>query len=409
MRRKHIILAALPILALLLMSCGEDRWLAYHDQTYQNLWVDSILRANYLWAEDIPSENSLTSSYFFEPDAFLKKVMSKSDSYSRIDSVKNLTKASQGLGYWLSQATDSISGEVRYLALINLVEPGSPAQEAGLRRGEWILEANGEPLDKEASALEEGTEMELLTGELSKDGGSLIVTGLKSVSEATVFPKAQILALESGLGKQGDIVYLCPRALTADAIKELENMDTSGLAKARRLVLDLRYSQDGDLEGLQGMASMILARSHGGEVLSIVDRHGQKGAVQEEVPVLLPEQLGSSPALDIQNLVVVTSSDTQGEAEMLINCLRPYISLTHIGENTKGVVYSRSSFLSPDGCLLLRPVTARVYNSYHEASYQGTGLIPDREIQETDYPQMVLPLGNAQEILLSMAIAMLDE
>lgn len=51
-----------------LFSCGVDRWPEYYKWTGRDLWIDSVMREEYLWFEDIPNTKDL--NYFLEPDAF---------------------------------------------------------------------------------------------------------------------------------------------------------------------------------------------------------------------------------------------------------------------------------------------------------------------------------------------------
>ena len=74
MKRRNLLL--IPLLGILtlttLFSCGQDRWPEYYPLTGRDLWIDSVMRQDYLWYEDIPSPKEL--NYFQEPAAFLKSL-----------------------------------------------------------------------------------------------------------------------------------------------------------------------------------------------------------------------------------------------------------------------------------------------------------------------------------------------
>ena len=113
MKKRNIQLLLLGILAMMgLFSCGVDRWPAYYPLTGRDLWIDSIMREEYLWFEDIPDSKEL--NYFLSPGAFLDKIKSPLDKgYSRVDTLYVVPPPSFGFDYNLYR----ISGnDTAYLA-----------------------------------------------------------------------------------------------------------------------------------------------------------------------------------------------------------------------------------------------------------------------------------------------------
>lgn len=72
MRRRNIqLFLLLGVLALTnLFSCGVDRWPEYYKWTGRDLWIDSVMREEYLWFEDIP--DSKKRELFPCPGGFFK-------------------------------------------------------------------------------------------------------------------------------------------------------------------------------------------------------------------------------------------------------------------------------------------------------------------------------------------------
>mgnify|MGYP000054900693 FL=1 len=71
-RGKRLILPLLGTLILTsLFSCGVDRWPEYYPETGRDIWIDSVMRQEYLWYRDMPSPAA--PDYFQKPEAFLKK------------------------------------------------------------------------------------------------------------------------------------------------------------------------------------------------------------------------------------------------------------------------------------------------------------------------------------------------
>ncbi len=76
--------------------------------------------------------------------------------FSKIDSLLDEPIPSYGFDYTLYKVLDN---DTAYNALISYVVPGSPAEEAGLQRGHWIMMMNGDYITKKV-------ESELLQGEV---------------------------------------------------------------------------------------------------------------------------------------------------------------------------------------------------------------------------------------------------
>ena len=54
-RGKRLILPLLGTLILTsLFSCGVDRWPEYYPETGRDIWIDSVMRQEYLWYRDMP-------------------------------------------------------------------------------------------------------------------------------------------------------------------------------------------------------------------------------------------------------------------------------------------------------------------------------------------------------------------
>ena len=106
--------------------------------------MDSLMREVYLWYEDIPAANSL--NYFQAPDAFLKSILSKNDKgFSTVDSIMDTPLPSYGFDYTLYKVATS---DTTYTALVSYVAKNSPAEDAGLERGNWIMLVDGDSITK---------------------------------------------------------------------------------------------------------------------------------------------------------------------------------------------------------------------------------------------------------------------
>src|SRR5918998_3402840 len=116
--------------------------------TGQNTYVRDVMNDLYLWYEHIPRANPARYS---SPEAYLEAIRYRplDEHYSYITSRaanEALFSDSQYIGFGLSTTTDG--AEMRVLQVFG----ESPASEAGLARGDRIVEINGRPVSALISA-----------------------------------------------------------------------------------------------------------------------------------------------------------------------------------------------------------------------------------------------------------------
>ena len=123
--------------------------------------------------------------------------------------------------------------------------------------------------------------------------------------------------------------------------------------------------------------------------------------------LILDSQLLQGGAnLNLSKVYIITGGTTAGAAEMLINCLKPYMTVVLIGQTTKGENVATDTFITHKYPWAVRPVVCEVFNANGEADY-STGFKPDLSINETSYLQYYLPLGDFNEILFNTAMGII--
>ena len=366
--RKLLYFPLLGLLALTsLFSCGEDRWKEYYPLTGRDLWMDSLMREVYLWYEDIPAANSL--NYFQAPDAFLKSILSKNDKgFSTVDSIMDTPLPSYGFDYTLYKVATS---DTTYTALVSYVANNSPAEDAGLERGNWIMLVDGDSITKKTEerlidggartlrigkymiVKEEnngGTEGDTENGENEEDKevgiiqetGDVALPAVRPVTESAIYD-TNFIQLK---GTDYKIAYLAYNSFTAGTAEQSEKYNNELRAFSQEckqrginnLVLDFRYNSGGEMECVQLLAD-----------------------------ILVPADKLESPFAFLQY-------------------------------NDKQSAQNRDLIL--DSQLLQ---VCEVFNSNGEADYSA-GFKPDIAINETSYLQYYLPLGEPDEILLHTAL-----
>lgn len=391
------------LLAVAMLSCGKDRWPEYYPQVYKSMWVDSVLRASYLYRADLPDESTLTSSYFLEPQAFLKKVLPSYDTFSRVDSINGGKVLDQGLRFNWIPLEGGLSS-----ALIHMVEEGSVAQECGIIRGDWVLRIDGDSITaNEKGLLTDGGAHELL---LARSDSLGMLTPYRTVSlpAARTYKKSSLQAIDRLEVGSHDVAYICLTSLDAKGVAQIEDLGYRlNLDNCDYLVMDLRYANSGDLESMRLVSGMVCSRFRACAPLAVLHSLGARGVDTTTINYPSPEEMGLLPYMNLKGVYFLVSGETQAEAEILINCLRPHIPTTIIGLSTKGLAVTLGSFPRNDIGLELRPVTAHVANYMGEATYEGVGLEPELRVSEMEHLDLILPFGDKDEALLSEALKLI--
>lgn len=413
MKRKQILL--LPLCTLLalsgLFSCGVDRWPEYYPLTGRDLWIDSVMREDYLWYDEIPAFDDL--NYFQSPQEFLNQIKSDKDEFSTVDTLSTVPVPSYGFDYSLSQVPDN---DTAYYAQVTYVIPDSPASEAGLERGDWIMMVDNDYITKKnEDVLKEGGSKDIVIGQYTLQPateGEEAPTGVVTKDRDTVLPASRAVndvvvpvskILDGGVG------YIVYNSFQASADAEVgaftRQCAESGV---KDLVIDLRYNAGGDMESVRLWAAALVPSANLGSTLASLTFNQKQSARNGDIsidPNLLQAQGGSN--LNLSTVYFLTSGTTAGASEMLINCLKPYMNVVMVGETTKGEYLATAGYLNESLRVVLRPVVCEVYNANGAADYTA-GFLPQYTVNGLDNPAQVLPLGNPDEALLSTALGVIN-
>ena len=367
--RKIILIPALILVSISgFFSCGVDRWPEYAHQTALDTWMYDIMQQNYLWYQDLPSYDDV--NLFLEPASFLSKVKSKNDSYSFVDSVMETPLPTYGFDYSLVRSADI---DTAYNALITYVIPGSPAEAAGLERGNWIMKVDTSYISKKY-------ETQLLQGTQARD----LVMGVWK--EVPVEP-------EEGEEGEEEFVY-----------KVVPNDITLKLPAARSV-------EDNPVH----KTKILTVKENNRDIkVGYLMYNNNKNRDKDATINFDSEILKSGVNLDLPALFAITSSTTAGAPEMLIRSLslKDSYPVVTIGGVTKGQNVATEQFINEEFLWSINPVVCTVYDSNHDA---GGAISPatDLKISETtidgvtNYSEF-LPFGDPNERMLKVAIGVID-
>lgn len=437
--RKIILIPALSIVFISgFFSCGVDRWPEYAHQTALDTWMYDIMQQNYLWYQDLPSYDNV--NLFLDPASFLSKVKSKSDSYSFVDSVMETPLPTYGFDYSLVRSADI---DTAYNALITYVIPGSPAEAAGLVRGDWIMKVDTSYISKKyETQLLQGTKARDLVMGVWKEVPVEPEEGEVGEEETTVYkvvPNDKTLKLPAARAVEDNPVhkteiltvkennsdikvgYLMYNSFTAGTKADPEKYNNElrqisqefKTAGVKYVILDLRYNAGGSLDCVQLLGTILTSNARLNEPMAYLE-YNDKNRDKDATINFDPTILGSGTNLDLPGLFVITSGTTAGAPEMLIGSLflKDSYPVVSIGSATKGQNVATEQFVNDEFLWSVNPVVCTVYNSKHD---ENGSFVPnaDLKISETtidgitNYSEF-LPFGDPNERLLKVAIGVIE-
>lgn len=404
-----------------LASCGEDRWAAYAEQTKTDLWIDDTMRVWYYWNENMPASKYL--NYFSAPSTFFTSLLSSSDKFSSIDSLTSAvstrsipyTDYSYGFQFTTNRVEDN---DTALYAHVLYVADESPASAINLKRGDWIMDMNGEPItSKNYAKLYGSAAMQLTVGYYDADNDTIVayneprqIVSARSINDN---PVHYTNVYTSGSKKIGYLVYNHFSSGVTESSQEYNN----NLRKAFRefssqgvseFILDLRYNNGGLLSCAELLCAMLAPASAFGQELGYLEFNNRTNP--RNVPFTLNKELIQNGAnLNLSTLYVLTSNQTASASEMVINCLKPLMNnVIIIGSTTVGKNVGSLTFSNPDLKITMSPIVCKIYNSEGKSDYES-GFTPQYSVSENNDMARFLPFGNTNEIMLATALELISK
>jgi carboxyl-terminal processing protease len=367
MSRRRLGVALVAVLAL---SCGGSSSPTSSDSTGstscstagQCTFVRDVLQSYYYWYKELPNPDV---SSFSSPEAYLEAVRYRplDSSYSYITSKASsdaFYSESQFIGFGIS-TLQTAELELR----LGQVFPGSPAADAGLDRGDYLVSLGGKAV---ADLMRTGEINSIFGPEQvgysldfawrSPGGAEERATLTKRL--VTIPTVSQTAVLDDGPSR---VAYIHFRNFVTPSVDALNAAFTQVRdAGASEIVLDLRYNGGGLLSVAQHLASLI-----GGDPLVgrlwVQLTHNDKQTSRNT-----PYNFEAKPqALGVSRLVVIATRASASASETIINGLRPYMDVKVVGNTTYGKPVGQYSF---DFCeKVLYPVSFLVTNARGEADY----------------------------------------
>lgn len=413
--RVHFLIYSCLALMGLLSSCGEDRSGEYYALIASKTWIYDVMQENYLFYEDIPAEEKL--DFFKKPAEFLASAVSSKDQkngyvFSHVDSVFSRATSTYPCFGMEAALVSSNYGGGNALRIL-YIQPDSPAEEAGLKRGDWIIAIDNKKISKSdySTYITQPTKAYSFTlgkynpyPEEVEDPefnyiefdtlGTIQMPAPRYVEEKDV--------LKTGIVSSGNrkAFYLLYNEFdeNTDLLKEVLSQ-MSG-QQFDDVILDLRYNPGGYVSPSQLLSTALAPATAMGQPflhMTYNDKLNKTETLNFDAS-LLP----GGTSLSYQNLYVITSGNTASASEIVINCLKPYMEgrLFQVGMPTYGKNVAQQLF-TDDGApgIELWLTTSYLSNSQGYYDYFTNGLQPDFEAEE-NYESDLGDLGSDTDPLM---------
>ena len=381
---------------LLLVSCGEDRTHEYYELTKENQWIYNTMKDVYLWKNELKQPER--SKFFSTPSKFFTSLLKSSDKASFITD----TQSASSYGMTVSLMRDPIAEKPSQVyALVLFVEPGSPADIAGIERGTWISALNGTQLSISGeSKFKQGDRARLTTEYIEFDNEQnsyFWVAGNEMEISASTPHVASSICIDSIYTVRNKKVgyILCNNFNGDDFIEKTNRVAERFLTEnVTDIIVDLRYNTGGSISNTASFASMLVPAELTGTPFCTLKDY------KEEIDTVYnyKEQAFN---LGDKRIYFITGKATKGTAELLVasvDASRSMYDAFTIGEKSAGVNIVTEEKISPYG-FTIAPATAIAYSSNGDI-LQSEGTPPDYLLNELENKNNIHQLGEEQEYLL---------
>lgn len=282
-------------------------------------------------------------------------------SYIPADQYEAYRLSSEGKGCGIGVSVISGDDSVR----VHLVYEDSPAAQAGIEAGDYIVGAEGLTVEKDgADAVidaiqgEEGTEV-TVSFTKEKDG---------AVQEATMQRAMVTQKMAWGQMLDGNIGYIRIENFHDGAAAQFQQVLDELLADdAQSLVIDVRHNSGGRVKEMSEMLDPLLPE---GTIMTLRTKDGSETVYESDA-----EKIS-------QPIVVLMDDQSISAAEFFAAALQEYDRATLVGTHTTGKGRAQQTFELSDGSAL--NLSVEEYFTPRGNNLAGVGVAPDVEVTLTD-------------------------
>ena len=363
------LLCALSLSACVGNANPEEEQLSPQECTYRgvNYFAANCLSLYYLWNKEIRQrlDGWLRYDLLKDPVQKVQSIRHKEggkdfDRWTEVTDDYDAMESSLG-GVSTTYGCDIILmmfDATTVCAVVTVVYKNSPADQAGIRRGDVILRIGGQTMTKnnyydlvtDGFLYSKACDVTLYDRETRQLGRTVSMTAVEMYEDPIVYHNV----FDIGGKKVGYLVYT---RFTLRSIQDLlfafEDFRAAGVTE---LILDLRYNGGGYVTTEEALASMLapLANVRAGDLFSqevyndemteyFIQRNGAD-ALKSFFKTSFSWEEGQFPEscdtrsghLELNKLYALIDKGSASASESLLVCLMPYLDITLIGQQSHG-------------------------------------------------------------------------
>jgi carboxyl-terminal processing protease len=386
----------------------------------------------YLWQEDVPDLaddrfdnqtqlNAFLGTYttpeslfsHLRTDAVTDRFSVIYSDYTVLEGVLSGNTLNNGMDYGLKYTDNThttVYGWVRYII------PNSDAATKDIHRGDIFYAIDGEVLTgNNYRTLTARNSYTVNLADYTETAGVVTITPNGQSVTLTKTNLAENPILMNTVINQGThtIGYLMYNGFYPSYDGQLNTVfGTFASQNVTDLVLDLRYNSGGAISTATKLASMITGQFSGQLFAKQQWNAKAQSYFESSNPGSLENRFVSGlNGLNLSKVYILTTEGTASASELVVNCLKPYITVVQIGNTTVGknvgsiTLYDSPSYtknhVNPRHKYAMQPIVLKIVNKDGFGDYT-TGIVPPTLLPEN--LENLGVLGNADEPLLSAAI-----
>lgn len=438
-------LVLILIVSFFTVSCFEDNDDNLISASQINDFVWKGMNSWYFWQQEVPNLSDEKDDNNAAYTSFLNSVNPPKDFFNSLRYQIGLTDRfswfvedyivlqqqfqgiSKSFGIDFEPVQINNNGDV--IIYISYVADNSPAKTANIKRGDIVNAINGTTINtSNFSELQRQLFGDNVTlSFVSENNGSLEFIEDKTISSEVIFKNPVYLKKifnDINGKKVGYLVYNGFRSSYNDELNAaFQDFKSEGITE---LILDLRLNGGGSVSTSSYLASMIYANAGEDKFadLKFNSKHENENGFynfSNRLNVFNSdnEKTGEETINrlnTISRLYVLTSKNTASASEMVINGLKPFITVKTVGTTTFGKNvgsitlydsplsdYQNKASANPSHLNAMQPIVFKIFNKNGESDYTQ-GFAPEIEVKEYQFWNNILPFGDENEIVLKAAL-----